>query len=104
LVELQGVQPHLPVGASREGGDHRAVDGHGQHKALIVVGVLADEVHSPWRFSQPLGLSGEAAGEAAGDGALTAAGCGSVHGLAARSALVPWLEGHTLVSQMTAVG
>ncbi len=42
-----GPDPHHAVRTRTEGDPEGAVDGQGQHESLVVVGVLADQVHSP---------------------------------------------------------
>ena len=53
------------LGGRRE--DDVAVDGHGEHEAVVVVGVLADQVHPPGRRRQP--RAGGRTGARSGGGA-----------------------------------
>ena len=56
-VELVAVDPHGRALGRSEGDPHGVVNRHGQHEAIVVVGVFADQVHAPWR-SHKLGRSG----------------------------------------------
>ena len=53
-----------PVVVARPGSDAGAeVDGAGKHEAVVVVGVLADQVHPPRRVHAQHGLDAEGSAE-----------------------------------------
>ena len=56
-VARRGAQLNLrcPVGRGRGGDDRVAVNGHRQHEAVVVIGVLADDVYAPGRGGDPAG-------------------------------------------------
>ena len=62
---LQLGAEHPPARARRgRGGRHQvAIDGHRQHEAAVVVGVLADQVHPARRGHQQAGRPAEPVGE-----------------------------------------
>ena len=49
FAEVQGVDGDLPVIARGRGNQNAPVNGHWQHVAIVVIGVLPDEVHPPRR-------------------------------------------------------
>ena len=50
---------HLRIVAWRPGDDAAAVDGAGQHEAVVVIGVLADQVDAAVGLREPLALAPE---------------------------------------------
>jgi len=46
-VELGAVDPDDAIGARPRRDEGGTIDGDGQHEALVVVGVLTDQVHAP---------------------------------------------------------
>jgi hypothetical protein len=49
LTEIEGMNRDRAVLTGPEGYPDCQVDGHGQHKTIIVIGVLTDQVHPPRR-------------------------------------------------------
>jgi hypothetical protein len=52
---LTGGDAQAVVVPPRDGGAHAEPERHRQHEALVVVGVLADDVDSAWREPHPVG-------------------------------------------------
>ncbi len=55
--KFQGIESHRAVVPLAEDQAHVVLDGHGQHKAVVVVRVLADQVHPPRPDGQMGGLA-----------------------------------------------
>ena len=55
IVVIGGNHPHRTIVARRTA-DHRlVVDGAGQHKTVVVIGMLADQVDAAWRLNDMAG-------------------------------------------------
>ena len=67
VLALPGPPPLLRVPAQPDGDHRRAVDGEGQHEAVVVVGVLPDEVHPSRGTPHPVRSVAVHLGEAAGE-------------------------------------
>ena len=48
VVEIEGVDPNKAVATRSQGNPGGAIDGHRQNEAIVVVGMLADEVNPSW--------------------------------------------------------
>jgi hypothetical protein len=70
LVVFQRVDDGAPVGARAKGDAHGAVNRHRQDVALVVVGVLADQVHPSRRADEEGWLCTKMSLECLNDGAL----------------------------------
>src|SRR5262249_20696273 len=70
LLVLERAHDHPAVRPRPERDPGRAVDGHGQDEAVVVVGVLADHVDTPGRAHDVGGGGPEPLGEAGPDSAL----------------------------------
>jgi hypothetical protein len=55
LIERAGEDAHVAVGAGPEGDGDLQVDRDGQHDAVVVIDVAADQVHPARRPAQELG-------------------------------------------------
>src|SRR5439155_23268251 len=58
-IEVEGMSADRAVRAGAPGEPHVAVDGGGQDKAVVVVGVLADQVDAPRRAHHDFGRRAE---------------------------------------------
>ena len=55
IVVIGGNHPHRTI-VARRAADHRlVVDGAGQHKTVVVIGMLADQVDAAWRLNDMAG-------------------------------------------------
>ena len=59
VIEVERVSAHRAVAARAPGEPHVTVDGGGQHKAVVVVGVLSDQVDAPRRAHHHFGRRAE---------------------------------------------
>ena len=55
IVQVHCAQADDAVGTPCSGNQHAAVDGNGQDIAIVIVGMLADEVDAPGRTNDQLG-------------------------------------------------
>src|SRR5205823_9530045 len=59
VIEVEGMSADRAVRAGAPGEPHVAVDGGGQDKAVVVVGMLADQVDAPRRAHHDFGRRAE---------------------------------------------
>jgi len=48
LIEIQRLYDQAAVGARTQGNPGGAVNGHRQHKTIVIVGVFANEIDAAW--------------------------------------------------------
>ena len=59
FVVIDGMHDHLAVVARLQGDPHGAIDGQRQHETVVVVGMLADQIHPAGRTDHQLRLTAE---------------------------------------------